>query len=77
MTLLGAGLVPFQGAPWFRVLAGLGLVLGFVGVGGLVFGSASLFRATRISMINIRKEAGLIRQRQARRGIDTGLRGQD
>jgi hypothetical protein len=67
VTLLGAGLVPFQGALWFRVLAGLGLVLGFVGVGGLVFGSASLFQATQLSLINIREEAALIRERQTRR----------
>src|SRR5882672_2072355 len=67
VTLLGAGLVPFQGALWFRVLAGLGLVLGFVGVGGLVFGSASLFQATQLSLINIREEAALIRERQTQR----------
>ena len=67
VTLLGAGLAPFQGALWFRVLAGLGLALGFVGVGGLVFGSASLFQATQLSLINIREEAALIRERQARR----------
>ena len=42
----------------------LGLVLGFVGVGGLVFGSASLFQATQLSLINIRSEATLIRERQ-------------
>src|SRR5206468_9332116 len=31
VTLLGAGLAPFQGALWFRLLAGLGVGLGFVG----------------------------------------------
>ena len=64
-TLLGAGLAHFQGA-WLGALAALGLVLGFVGVGGLVFGSFNLFRATQISLINIREEAALIRKRQAR-----------
>src|SRR5438045_2605433 len=67
VTLLGAGLAPFQGALWFRLLAGLGLLLGFVGVGGLVFGSFNLFQATQLSLINIREEAALIRARQARR----------
>src|SRR5437773_4458586 len=53
-TLLGAGLAHFQGA-WLGALAALGLALGFVGVGGLVFGSFNLFRATQISLINIRE----------------------
>ena len=70
-TLLGAGLAPFQGALWLRLLAGLGVVLGFVGVGSLVYGSASLFQATQISLINIREEAGLIRQHQAQRRTGT------
>jgi hypothetical protein len=67
VTLLGAVLGPFQGAVWFRGLVGLGLVMGFGGVGGLMFGSVSLFQATRLSLINIREEAALIRERQSRR----------
>src|SRR2546427_10488007 len=63
VTLLGASLASFQDALWFRVLAGVGLVLGFVGVGSLVFGSASLFQATQLSLLNIRQEAALIRER--------------
>ena len=46
---------------------GLGLVLGFGGVGGLVFGSVSLFQATQLSLINIREEAALIRERHSQR----------
>jgi hypothetical protein len=65
VTLLGAILAPFIGGAWFGVVAGLGLVLGFSGVGGLIFGCANLFRATQLSLINIRQEAELIRQRQA------------
>src|SRR5438270_11969908 len=37
VTLLGASLVPYQGALWFRILAAFGLALGFAGVGGLIF----------------------------------------
>lgn len=64
VTLLGAALFSLQQAMWFHVLAGLGLLLGFVGVGGLIFGTANLFRATQLSMTSIRQEAGLIRERQ-------------
>src|SRR5438552_11762341 len=71
VTLLGAGLAPFQGALWFRLLAGLGVGLGFVGVGGLVFGSFNLFQATQLSLLNIREEAALIRERQATRRAGT------
>jgi len=70
VTLLGAALAHFQGALWFRLLAGLGLCLGFVGVGALVLGSGSLFRATQLSLMNIREEATLIRQRHALRGAN-------
>ena len=67
VTLLGEGLAPFWGASWFRAMAGLGIALGLVGVGGLVFGSVKLFTATRMSLDNIRAEAELIRQHQAKR----------
>jgi hypothetical protein len=66
VTLLGAGLASFQGAIWFRLLTDLGLLLGFIGVGGLISGSGSLFQATQLSLINIREEAALVRKRQAR-----------
>ena len=65
VTLLGTALAAFQGALWFRLLAGLGLVLGFLGVGGLVVGSARLFQATILSLANIREEAAFIRKRRA------------
>ncbi len=65
ITLLASGLAPFLGEWWFRVMAGLGLVLGIVGVGGLVLGSVGLFKATRMSLDNLRAEATLIRQRQS------------
>jgi len=63
--LLGAGAASFQGEPWLHVTAWLGVVLGVVGVGGLVLGCANLFHATRLSLINIREEAAIIRERLA------------
>jgi len=66
VTLLGAGFGSFERAFWFRALVGLGLVLGFVGVGGLVFGCVHLFHATQLSLLNIREEAALIRERQSK-----------
>lgn len=65
VMLLGGGLAFLWGAFWFHAMAGLGIALGTVGVGGLVFGSVKLFGATRMSLDNIRAEAALIRQRQS------------
>ena len=65
VTLLGAGLTAFQGGIWTHLLAAVGVVLGFVGVGGLVFGCVNLFRATQLSLQTIRDEAAAIRERQA------------
>jgi hypothetical protein len=67
VTLLGAGVANFQAGIWVHLMAVLGLLLGFFGAGGLVFGCANLFRATQISLVNIRDEANLIRERSARR----------
>jgi len=65
VTLLGASVAQFQNAIWFKLLAGLGLVLGFSGVAGLVLGCANLFHATQLSLMNIREEAQMIREKQA------------
>jgi hypothetical protein len=67
ITLLAEGLAPLWGALWFRAMAGFGMALGLVGVGGLVFGSVKLFKATRMSLDNVRAEAELIRQQQSQR----------
>src|SRR5437879_8500486 len=71
VTLLGAGVASFHGALWLHLLASLGVGLGFVGVGGLVFGCDGLFQATQLSLLNIREEAALIRERQATRRAGT------
>jgi hypothetical protein len=61
VTLLGTGVAPFYGDLWLHILAWLGAGLGIVGVGGLVLGCASLFHATRLSLVSIREEASIIR----------------
>ena len=50
------------------------LLFGFGGVCGLVYSSFNLFRATRLSMLNIVEEAALIRNRHAEgeQAIDPG-----
>jgi len=67
VTLLGAGLAPLTGDIGIKVFAGIGVLLALVGVGGLVVGCTNLFRATQISLLNIRAEADQIRERQAKR----------
>jgi len=62
VTLLAEGLAPLWGALWFRSAAGFGIALGLAGVSALVLGSLKLFKATRMSLDNIRAEAALIRQ---------------
>ncbi len=74
VTLMGAGVASFAGTLWLRALVGLGVVLGSVGVGGLVFGCANLFGATQLSMVNIRDEADQIRERQAPRSSGEGVK---
>jgi hypothetical protein len=65
VTLLGAGFATFQRDFWLHIIAWLGFGLGLAGVGGLVFGCANLLHATRLSLVNIREEASLIRERLA------------
>ena len=65
VTLLGAGLAALLGGLWVHAMAMLGLLLGFLGAGGLVGGCVSLFRATQLSLVNIRDEAALIRKRSS------------
>ena len=65
VTLLGAGLAPSQGPVVFRVLAGVGLALGAVGVSGLILASARLLGATQLSLAGIREQSAMIRARHA------------
>ena len=77
VTLLGAVLEHWQGAGWLPVLAGCGLVLGFVGAGALVSGCWNLLQATQLSLVNIQEEAALIRQQQEQLRKNLELRSVD
>lgn len=67
VSLLGAAFSTVADQMVFRALAVFGFVLGVLGVCGLVFGCARLFHATQLSLLNIREEAEVIRDRRAKR----------
>ena len=67
ITLLGAVADQFAHVFSMRIVVGLGLVFGCVGVTGLVGGCLNLFKATRLSLVSIREEAAAIRARQQQR----------
>ena len=67
VTLLGVGADQI-GLPFLlHVIMFMGLLLGIVGVGGLIGGCLNLFKATELSLINIREEAELIRAQQQKK----------
>lgn len=68
VTLLGASVAVIRGSFWIQVSSVLGALLGALGVGGLIFGSSQLLAATRLSLLNLRQEAEMIRVRQADKG---------
>lgn len=76
VTLVGAVVLSFQRSTLANALAFMGLALGAFGVASLIVGSIRLFRATQISLINIRIEAELIRTRTqavlTRLGVESG-----
>jgi hypothetical protein len=64
VTLLGA-VAGQLGSEWLlHVIIGAGLLMGCTGVTGLIGGCVNLFHATQLSLVNIRKEAEALRQRQ-------------
>lgn len=67
ISVVGAGLAARQFHLADEVMIALALVTGFVGASALIGGCSNLFRATRLSMMNISEEAAMIRQREARR----------
>jgi hypothetical protein len=72
VSLLGAALVSLPEQWLFRVLGATGFTLGVIGVAGLVLGCARLFHATRLSLLNIREEAEVIRERRRQRAVTPG-----
>jgi hypothetical protein len=64
VTLLGAVAGQLGNEVFMRVVVGMGLLLGVLGVAGLVGGCLNLLHATQLSLTNIREEAALIRARQ-------------
>lgn len=71
VTLIGAGAGQFGSKLLMHVIVGLGLLLGFTGAGGLIAGCANLFQATKLSLVNIREEAQVIRDRQKKSSAGT------
>jgi len=69
ISIIGAALASSRFELWFHLASMLALGVGFVGAGALVGGCFNLFRATRISMLNISDEAALIRERERQRGV--------
>jgi hypothetical protein len=67
VTLLGAVAGQFGNPLLMHIVVGVGLTLGILGVTGLMGGCVNLFRATQLSMVNIRQEAALIRARRERK----------
>ena len=67
VSIVGAGLASRQLHPTAEIMIALALGAGFVGAGAIVSSAVNLFRATRLSMMNISEEAEIIRQREARR----------
>lgn len=73
VTLLGAVAGQLGGHLILQIIIGIGLFLGCAGLAGLVGGCFNLFRSTQLSLLNIREEAALIRQRQAQKEKSTEL----
>lgn len=68
VSLVGAGLATSTSlilASHVTVI--IGLVVGFIGAAGVVAACVNLFRATRLSLLNISEEAALIRKRETTR----------
>lgn len=67
VSIVGAALSSTTYVRASQVTVALAMLVGFAGVGGLVAACLNLFRATRLSLLNISEEAALIRQRESER----------
>lgn len=63
VSLLGASVSTSEHHIVFRVTLALGLVIGTVGVGGLVFGCSILVEETRLAVKNVAEEATMVREK--------------
>jgi len=70
VTLLGAVAGQLENEHFMRVVTGIGFLLGVAGVAGLIGGCLNLLHATQLSLVNIREEAAMIRQKQ--KGLSGG-----
>lgn len=64
VTLIGAGVGQLGNNFLMHVIIVAGLLLGVSGISGLVGGCVNLFKATQLSLVNIREEAAQIYARQ-------------
>ena len=67
ISIFGAALAARRFHPVDEVMIVLALGVGFIGAAALVWACVNLFRATRLSMVNISEEVAIIRQREAQR----------
>jgi hypothetical protein len=67
VSILGAALAAREVHPLDFGLVAVALAVGFVGAGALVWGCITLFRATKLSMLNISEEAAMIQARARER----------
>ena len=72
VSILGAALSAREVHPLDSVLVIVALVIGFVGAGALAWGCSTLFRATKLSMLNISEEAAMIQARAKKRKAALG-----
>lgn len=63
ISVLGAGLASRQWHPADEIMVVLAFAAGTTGAASIVFACVKLFRATRLSMMNIAEEAAVIRTR--------------
>jgi Protein of unknown function (DUF2721) len=72
ISIVGAALSSRQLHPIDEAAIALALGVGFVGAGSIVLACVNLFRATRLSMMNISEEATIIWEREATRRAGRG-----
>jgi hypothetical protein len=73
VTLLGAVVGQFGNETLLHIIVGIGLLLGFTGVAGLIGGCINLFRATELTLMNIHDEAEILRLRQKEKKGETAV----